>query len=384
MAERGWRVRVLEAASAGHGASGNAAAILYPKLVSAALTPEHIQSIAYLHTLSILKDPRLAPHFQASGVLWLQTRKQRVEIGPDHPWWQRYVWPLDAEAASNLAGIALAESALWLPQAGLIHPAGLLACIFAHPNIELLSQHEVTQISPDGPCWQLEVQRHQFKDSKTFTADTLVLAVAGAAASLVHSQHLPLRPVRGQVSTMPAGLALKTTLCYGGYLTPEFHGQHVLGATFQPGRSDASPCLEDQFSNGETLLAAVPSISDHISLEQDVPSWRARASVRWQTPDYLPLVGWLPWPSAYEQLLSERVPSRPIPEPVQELPKIGISLGHGSKGFSQAWLAAEILCQDLVQEPDRRFNAIQERMRPDRFLIKAWKRGQLNTAIPKN
>ena len=382
MAEHGWQVRVLDAATPGSGGSGNAAAILYPKLVSAELTPEHIQSQAFLHTLKVLEDPRLAPHFQASGVLWLQTRKQHVDIGPDHPWWQSQVWSLNAEEASAKAGVALHHPALWLPNAGLIHPEGLLARLLAHKNIELLTHHEVTEISPHHSGWHIQVQPGHQREPITLDAKNLVLAVAGGAQQLLATQHLPLKPVRGQITTLKRPLALKTTLCYGGYLTPGFHGQHVLGATFQPGRSDTSPCHEDQLANASALLDAVPSLTTQMRLHEHVTSWSARASVRWQTPDYLPMVGWLPWPAEYERLLSARVASRPMPEEIQELPKVGISLGHGSKGFSQAWLAADLLCQALLAKPEAQYSDLQERLRPDRFLLKAWKRGQLRPPTP--
>lgn len=386
LANRGWQVRVLDAAQPGAGGSGNAAAILYPKLVSAELTATHIQSLAFLRTLDVLSDDRLAPHYQASGVLWLQTRKQRVDITAGHPWWQEQVWALSAEEASQKAGISLPMPALWLPQAGTIDPAGLLATIFAHPDIELLCQHEVTRIAPDGPHWQLDVRRRRddHLEEITLQADTLIVAAAGTGAGLLQSRHLALKPVRGQISQLPARLPLKITLCFGGYLTPALHGHHVLGATFQPGRKDCSPRLEDQLENWQTLKEVLPELASQLPMPDQHSSWKARASLRWQTPDYLPLAGWLPWPSQHEALLSTRSPSRPQPKAVQALPKLGVSLGHGSKGFSQAWLAADVLCQELCGqelcagvEAQSAQAELRERLRPDRFLLKAWKRGQL-------
>lgn len=384
LANRGWQVCVLDAAKPGDGASGNAAAILYPKLVSAELTPSHIQSLAFLRTLEVLADPRLAPHYQASGVLWLQTRKQRVDITAEHPWWQKQVWALSAEEASAKAGICIPMPALWLPQAGVIDPAGLLAAIFAHPNIELLCGHEVTRIEPNGPRWRLEVcRRHSEQHEEIILlAETLIVAAAGAGAGLVQSRHLAMKPVRGQISQLPAQLALKTTLCYGGYLTPALHGQHVLGATFQPGREDCSPNSEDQQANWQVLIEVLPELAEQLQKPDQHTAWKARASLRWQTLDYLPLAGWLPWPAQHEALLSTRSPSRPQPDAVQALPKLGVTLGHGSKGFSQAWLAADVLCQAFEADAEitKTESALAARLRPDRFLLKAWKRGQLRNS----
>jgi len=380
LANRGWQVRVLDAAQPGSGGSGNAAAILYPKMVSAELTPTHIQSLAFLRTLQVLADPRLATHYQACGVLWLQTRKQRVDITVDHPWWQTQVWPLSADEASEKAGIRLPMPALWLPKAGIIDPAGLLAAIFAHPGIELLCGHEVTRIEPEGAQWRLEVRRRTEQEPAdiALTATQLIVAAAGAGAALLQSRHLPMKPVRGQISQLPGCLPLQTTLCYGGYLTPALHGQHVLGATFQPGREDCSPSSDDQQANWQTLIDVLPDLADQLRQPDQHSAWKARASLRWQTPDYLPLAGWLPWPSQHEALLKTRSPSRPQPEAVQALPTLGVSLGHGSKGFSQAWLAADVLCQALEADTeDAAQSALRERLRPERFLLKAWKRGAI-------
>lgn len=386
LAKRGWQVRVLDAAKPGAGGSGNAAAILYPKLVSAALTTTHIQSQAFLRALEVLSDPQLAPHYQASGVLWLQTRKQRANITDDHPWWQRQVWALSTDEASAKAGIRIPMPALWLPNAGIIDPAGLLTTIFAHPNIELLGGHEVTRIEPDGSQWRLTVCRRsdEVQTDIELTAAALIVAAAGAGARLLQSRHLAMKPVRGQISQLPTCLPLKTTLCYGGYLTPALHGQHVLGATFQPGREDCSPSSDDQQANWQALIDVLPDLAEQVQRPDQHRAWKARASLRWQTPDYLPLVGWLPWPPQHEALLSTRSPSRPQPEAVEALPKLGVSLGHGSKGFSQAWLAADVLCRELFNdiEISAGLSAWRERLRPDRFLLKAWKRGQLRTSRP--
>lgn len=385
-ANLGWQVRVLDAAEPGAGGSGNAAAILYPKLVSAELTPEHVQSMAFLRAREVLADPRLSSHFEATGVLWLQTRRHAASITPEHPWWQREVWPLTAAEASERAGITLHLPALWLPNAGVIGPDGLLSALLSHPRIELLCHHEVIRITPVGSSWQLLTSTRDdtngVRDERTLTAGTLVVAAAGAGASLLQANYLPLNPVRGQVSLLPAALPLKTTLCYGGYLTPARQGCHVLGATFQPGRDDCTPTQADQLINRNSLLEVLPGLEDALGKPEDAAFWKARASLRWQTPDYLPLAGWMPWPPAHEALLRERSSSRPMPEAVHTLPKLGVTLGHGAKGFSQAWLAADILSRSLPEAEVTMADAVVQRLQPERFLIRAWKRGQLRTVQP--
>ncbi len=371
LAERGWPVRVLEAGDTpGGGGSGNPAAILYPKLVSAALTPDHLQSQSFLLALERLRDPRLSPHFEPTGVLWLDQRKQKAEVGPDHPWWGRHVWRVDAAEASALAGVPLPMSALWLPQAGILRPRPLLDALLAHPGITLETATRVLDAqpldTPSGPVWRLETTRGQRQ------AGVLVLAQAGAVRALDLGRELPLQPVRGQVSRVAATLPLRTTLCYGGYLTPALDGNHCLGATFQPGRDDATCRAEDQAANRSALADLLPALADALPVTAD---WLGRASLRWQTPDYLPLMGEMPWLPELTARMARTPPGRRLPPGERPLPRLFASLGHGAKGFTQAWMAAELIAAQLDGTVPPVSAAMITRLRPERFLHKQWLRG---------
>lgn len=378
LAERGWQVCVLEAGDGpGGGGSGNPAAILYPKLVSAALTPDHLQSQSFLLALERLRDPRLSPHFEQTGVLWLDQRKQKTEVGPEHPWWGRHVWRVDAAEASALAGVTLPMSALWLPKAGILRPRPLLDALLAHSGITLETATRVLDAqpldTPSGPVWRLETTRGQRM------AAILVLAQAGAVSALDLAQGLPLKPVRGQVSGMAATLPLRTTLCYGGYLTPALDGSHCLGATFQPGRDDLASRDEDQTANRATLAELLPALADALPA---TASWQGRASLRWQTPDYLPLIGEMPWLPDLKSRMARTVPGRRLPPAEHPQPRLFASLGHGSKGFTQAWMAAGLITAQIADNPPPLSADLIARLRPERFLHKQWLRGELRKPGP--
>lgn len=374
LAGRGWQVRVLEAGPApGQGGSGNPAAILYPKLVGPALTPVHLQSLSWLMALDILRDPALSSEVDAHGVLWLDHPRQGHEdIGSDHPWWGRHVWRVDAAEASRLAGVSLDRGGLWLPEAGTVRPQGLLRALLGRPGVELVTNCEVQDAVPADNGWQLRTTRGEQ------SAEIVILAQAGAATRLAAGAGLPLRPVRGQisqVSTTPALDGLRVTLCHGGYLTPAREGRHVIGATFQPGRDDHEVLTEDHAANRAQLAAILPDLAASLPPED---GWDGRASLRWQTPDYLPLVGRLPWLPALKARLADVVPGRRLPGN-DDLPALMTTLGHGSKGFTQAWLAAAILVAQLHDEAPPCPAELVERLRPERFLLRDWKRGLLRS-----
>lgn len=369
LAQRGYRVTVLDAGSEpGLGGSGNALAIVYPKLVDAELTPQHLQSMAYLHALERLKAPDLAEHFRATGVLWLDQPRSLRDVDAHHPWWQQHVWRLSAEEASACAGVPLMQSALWLPAAGVIRTHGLLRSLLAPEAIRCVFNARVQAATAQDSHWQVSTTQGNFR------ADALVLAYAGEAP-LSLSEGLPLRPVRGQISQFPANLALRTTLCYGGYLTPAEHGYHCIGATFSPQDRGTDIRPEDNAYNAQALAQVAPQLAAKLP---PLSQWRARASLRWQTPDFSPMAG--RHDPSLRDALRAHTPRRHRPQlPPTTTPPLFVSLGHGAKGYTQAWVAADVIADALSGQASRWPEALTQQLDPERFIWREWQRGRLWT-----
>lgn len=367
LARRGYRVTVLDAGSEpGTGGSGNALAIVYPKLVDAALTPTHLQSMAYLHALEHLKTPALAAHFRQTGVLWLDQARSLRDVDASHPWWHLHVWRLNAEEASAQAGIPLTQSALWLPEAGVIRTQGLLQALLTHAGIRTVFSARVHNTEMRDQRW------HISSTQGAFQADALVLAYAGNAC-LPLTNGLPLRPVRGQISQFPSSLALRTTLCYGGYITPADGGLHCIGATFAPNDRGTDVRPEDNAFNAQSLAEIAPQL-----ILPPLSQWQARASLRWQTPDFSPMAG-----RHNPDLLASLAaypPRRHRPSlTTKAQPPLYVSLGHGAKGYTQAWVAADIIAEQLDGGTPRWPTNVREQLAPDRFIWRDWQRGRLWT-----
>lgn len=372
LAERGLRVTVLEAHEPGHGGSGNPEALLYPKLVKAADLNGNLHTFAYLHALKVLQDTRLSAHFKATGVLYLRAHDEvHPIVDEQHPWFQHYVWTLTAQQAAECAGIDISHRAYWLPQAGVISPRGLLSALLSHPLITLENGFEVLSIKDDGHNWCV------YHEQQRYEAPFLVVANAGAAQCLKPCANLPIKPVRGQISLFSHEQGPKVAIAYGGYLAPSGSTEFCMGATFQRGRTDCSPSAADQNSNLNALAEWLPELAQKLP---EVSSWRARASIRWQTPDYLPLVGALPDMQALKQSLMTNTWARNPQWPAYTPQRLQVSLAHGSKGFSQAWVAAQIIANNITEQPQGEFDVFCQALRPDRFLLRQWRRGQLNAA----
>ena len=110
LALRGWQVTVIEQAPhCASAASGNPAAIIYPKLAPAHLSAWHFQQQAYLSLLPQLRDTKLADIWQERGLLWLLAGNQQREGAKldNHPWPSSLVRKVEADEASAIAGVAI-------------------------------------------------------------------------------------------------------------------------------------------------------------------------------------------------------------------------------------------------------------------------------------
>lgn len=326
LARRDWRVTLADRADGpGSAASGNPAAIIYPKIAPPHLSAWHYQQQGYLWLRQEVRH--LADVWRETGLLWLLTGNQQREGDKvnGHPWSPELVERVDAATATALAGVPIASDCLHFPQAGFLHPQALYRHWLKDTRITCRWRTAITGLETRDGRWFARTG-----EGDELEHDAVILANALDACALAPG--LPVYPVRGQVSVMPEtpGLSgLRKVLCYGGYLTPAFSGQHCLGASFIPQDADTAVREADHAHNRQLLAEFVPALAQHLPPLAD---WLGRASLRTQSRDYLPLIG--AWQRHEESN-----------------PGLYLSLGHGSKGFCYAPLGAEILAAELNGEP---------------------------------
>ncbi len=375
LALRGWQVTVIEQADhAASAASGNPAAIIYPKLAPAHLSAWHFQQQSYLSLLSQLRDEKLADVWQESGLLWLLAGNQQREGDKldSHPWPSSLVRKVEAEEASLLAGLKIDAACLYFPQAGFLHPKALCDSWLDHPNIHCLWHTHIAELNYENDSWQA------LADNKSIIAQSsvVILANALAAQQLAVSQELPLTPVRGQIAQIESNAALKplkSVLCYGGYLTPSYGNQHCLGASFLPNNTDTQVTDEDHQHNYQLLKTFLPELAQQTPA---IATWQGRAALRAQTSDYLPMVGALPVYEDFCVLYADFKHGKQVPDAPSYHQGLYVSLGHGSKGFCYAPLAAEIIAAEINNEPYPVAERVLTALNPARFWVKALKRRQ--------
>jgi tRNA 5-methylaminomethyl-2-thiouridine biosynthesis bifunctional protein len=372
LALRGWQVTLVERhADLAQEASGNPQGVLYPRLSGHDIPLSRVAQSGFLHTL------RLAERWLEKGRDWdncgllqqaFNTREaKRCEevLARDLP--PTLVRAVDIEEAGRLAGLPMPHGGLWFADGGWIHPPALCRELAALPGITRLLSSTALELRWTTAGWQVA-------QGENILAEAPIVVVCTANDSLRFAQtaHLPLEPVRGQITQLPATLEsqrLKAVVCTEGYISPARHGMHCAGATFAPEDSNLEMRVADQAENLAMLEALSPTLFDALAGPTLNPAQlQGRVALRCVAPDYLPMAGPLLDPALlkarYE--VGSRLPADRLPW----LHGLYVNTAHGSKGLLTAPLCAEIIASLLENEPVPVDVALARALDPNRFLLR--------------
>ncbi|WP_339512577.1 bifunctional tRNA (5-methylaminomethyl-2-thiouridine)(34)-methyltransferase MnmD/FAD-dependent 5-carboxymethylaminomethyl-2-thiouridine(34) oxidoreductase MnmC [Pseudomonas sp. RL_15y_Pfl2_60] len=374
LAARGWRVSLLERHSAiAQEASGNPQGVLYLKLSAHGTALSRLIVSGFGYTRRLLERLEKGQHWNDCGVLQLafnaQEHKRQSKLADVFP--QDLLQQVDQSTAEQLAGVRLPAGGLFYPEAGWVHPPALCELLSDHPNITLLSQHNALQLRRTDNQWQAW-------DGERLLASAEVVVLAGAAEikGFAYSAQLPLKRIRGQISSLPQtpqSSALSTVVCAQGYVAPARLQEHTLGASFDFDSDDLSLNSADHLGNLQMLEEISPDLSNRLDIAEQAPQTLAgRAAFRCTSPDYLPIVGPLADEQAFVdsyQALSKD--ARQIPDiPCPWLDGLYINSGHGSRGLITAPLSGELIAAWLNDEPLPVPRDVAEGCHPNRFMLR--------------
>lgn len=388
LAQKGQSTHVFCAeAEAGEAASGNRQGALYPLLTpeSSVQNDFFVQgfefSRAQITTLASA-EPSLAYDF--CGVIQTgfdeRSRQRLDKIFAGQPWPKELLTQIDSITASQIAGIELAEQALYYPLAGWVCPQQLCQATIrqaaATGLCEFTANCHIEQIEQRTDGWLLHSSQQSFGPFKQ-----LVLANGAGVTQLAQTANLPISPFRGQVSeinTTAELCQLKTVLCAKGYLTPQWQQQHCLGATYLKGDRSIEIRASELQDNLDKMRLSYP---DHHWVERIEIGNKARAGVRMVTRDHLPMVGAAP---DAEAIFAQAEALGPTPESIDywqhnAAPVIeGLYLlaGLGSRGICSGPLAAEILACELLRLPMPVNQQVLEALNPNRMWMRKLLKGR--------
>lgn len=374
LAARGWRVSLLERHSAiAQEASGNPQGVLYLKLSAHGTALSRLIVSGFGYTRRLLERLERGQDWSDCGVLQLafNTQEHKRQSKLAEAFAHDLLQQVDQATAEQLAGIQLPAGGLFYPEAGWVHPPALCELLSRQPNVTLLSQHNALQLVRAGGEWQAW-------DGEQLLASAEVVVLAGAAEikRFAYSAELPLKRIRGQISSLKqttASRALSTVVCAQGYVAPARLHEHTLGASFDFDSDDLSLNSADHVGNLQMLEEISPDLSSRLNIaEQDPQTLAGRAAFRCTSPDYLPIVGPLADQQAFldcYQALSKNAKQTPDIQ-CPWLDGLYINSGHGSRGLITAPLSGELIAAWLNAEPLPVPRDVAEGCHPNRFVLR--------------
>lgn len=372
LATRGWHVTLIERhAALAQEASGNAQGVLYPRLSGHDIPLSRIALNGFLHTL------RLAEMHLEQGRDWdkcglLQQafnarEAKRCDEVAMRSLPTELVRTVDATEATELAGLEMPQGGLWFPHGAWIHPPALCRALADHPNTHHSLSCEPLTLRQTQDSWQ--VLEH---DRVVAEAPVVIVCTANDSLRFAQTTHLPLEPVRGQITQLPAtdtSRQLKTVICTEGYISPAWNGAHCVGASFSPGEIDIALRAEDNAHNLSMLRALSPALYGSLGGTTLAPeTLSGRVSLRCVAPDYLPMAGLLLDPNTLVDRYE--IGSRKSPDELPWLTGLYVNTAHGSKGLLTAPLSAELIAAMLEHEPLPMDTSLARALDPNRFLLR--------------
>ncbi|MDR2165477.1 MAG: bifunctional tRNA (5-methylaminomethyl-2-thiouridine)(34)-methyltransferase MnmD/FAD-dependent 5-carboxymethylaminomethyl-2-thiouridine(34) oxidoreductase MnmC, partial [Zoogloeaceae bacterium] len=344
LAQRGWRVEVLERHGAvGQGASGNLAGVMRP-LPSAddnflsRLTRAGFHAV--LRALRAMEAAGLPARWGQTGVLHVardagHERAQQATV-------ERLGWPsaflqfLDRRAAAEHLGHSVARGGWYFPLGGWAQPPSLCrANLRSDPErIRLLPGRAVTRIVHDETCWRaLDAGGRVLA-----RAPHLVMAAGVDAPDFAPFAWLPQKSARGQVTWLSEDVSLDMPVCGQGYAVPAVDGHLVAGASFRFDDPETSLRPADHAENLGKLNALLPGLAPPLAPDA-LAALPGRVGFRPVSPDRLPIVGAAPDPTQ----------ARRRHMPVQ--PGLWCVQGFGARGIVWSALMADLLASRMHGEP---------------------------------
>jgi tRNA 5-methylaminomethyl-2-thiouridine biosynthesis bifunctional protein len=369
-AQAGMEVTIYERhSSAAQEASGNPAGILYPLLAKHWDAPTLFYATGFQHSINLLKYMRSTGAFEDFALCGM------ADYGKDEAHIKRLTQLPDSLQLDSELGYWDAErGAFFMPHSGWVNVPAWCKALLHHPQITHQLGCTITQLDYSGKVYTLQSQL------QCYEADSVVIANAMDATTLLPQHDLPMRHIYGQISYIPAQHMLHSSqnvLCYGSYLTPEIDGMHYVGATFRK-TSTSEVTSADHLTNLSSLRDRFPDMLGSISAD----ALQGRVAARTVSADRLPIIGAL-YDADYNSHLKSVTYNHTYAaqHKVLLMPRCYISLAHAARGLVSAPLAGQLIAEMIQSEqkgeelPPPPYGA--DALSPERFVLRKWRRGVL-------
>ena len=363
LAQRGWEVTIFdEYTSPGRGASGNRQAVLYPQFSAYHSPLIDFMLSAYLFAQRLYR-PLVGQAFDGdlNGILQLATTTRKIAAHERLASWLEVYSDLgrlvDADEASQLAGVRMKSGGLYVSHSGWIDSQSLCEYLIQHPLIRFCGQQSIDNLSHHDHHW---VIHHD-------AAPVLIIANGYAANSFDQTHWLPIRAVAGQMTYFRSNAVserLQIPICGQGHILPMRYHAHAFGATYHLNTRSFTPQTIDDLINAQRLQE-LP-----IDVDWDLKPIDHWSGIRAAAPDYLPLVGPVAKVESFNQIYKGLAADsrHHIAGLADHYPGLYVMTGFGSRGLTTVPLASEILAGMIHAEPTSYPNSMLAALSPSRFL----------------
>lgn len=367
----------------GANASGNLQGAVYPQF-----SDDDERNVRfYLHSFdyALQRYTALAEQFEfeqaTCGVAlyaYNDKTEQKLQKLIEQEWDRDLFHWLTAEQLSEKIGLPVPKGGAFIPHGGWLSPKQLVQNGFAYLQqcgLKVVLNHSVEKLEQHQGKWQW--QHH----GQWIAHETVVLANGHQLKQFVQTDGIPLYPVRGQVSHIPTNptlSALKTVLCFDGYITPSSaQGNHCVGATHLRDNADVSFSLAEHQQN---FAKFSQNLTDCDWVETaDFSANQGRVGIRSAFRDRMPMIGLVPnfaeqkrqYAKLYEQLRRH--------EPIETAvfyPNLYMISGLGARGLTTAPLLGELLASQICAEPLPLSEEIWQVLTTNRSWIRQLMRGK--------
>lgn len=357
-AAAGLRPVIIDPKGLAAGASGNPAGLIMPRLDLGDTPASRFFAAAYIHALRTIARVEAeggARVFNPCGVLTPSLTDEDAQ------------WAEKALAGGLLPPdfIIARDGGIFFPQAGVVDPPAYVRALARGATVIKAEAIEVTP--SDGGV------RIRLQTGETVDAGAVVIANGADALRFKEARTLPLSRVAGQIDFFPAAAAPASAFAFGPYAAPAPAGGLVIGATYERISRRQEPQANQ--SATRSTIAAIGAALPDLARQLDAADAIARASVRCQTPDRLPVAGPAPdihsYGAQFDDLRLGK--ARDYPEG-QLVPRVFLLTGLGSRGLVTAPLCAAMIVAEMTGAPLPVETDIAEALHPARFFIRDLRR----------
>ncbi len=382
LVQRGWKVTLYCADDApATGASGNRQGALYPLLSAHDLALSQFFPAAFTFARRLYDNLPVSFDHDWCGVTqlgWDEKSQQKIAqmLAMGLP--PEIARPVTAQQVLESTGLDTGCDGIQYPQGGWLCPAELTTAAIGLARSRGLTVHysrEVASLSRDDEQWSLH-----FTQGEHAQHASVVLANGHHISQFTQTESLPLYPVGGQVSHIPAApelSKLRQVLCYDGYLTPQnpSNGHHCIGASYHRGATEMHYSEEDQRQNRQRLVDCFPQAD--WAKEVDISAGEARCGVRCATRDHLPMVGNVPDFEATLETYQDLAENKTSAANAPVYPELFMLGGLGSRGLCSAPLLAEVLAAQMSDEPIPLDRVTLAGLNPNRLWVRKLLKGKM-------